>query len=148
MTQPAYRHTQVGYLTIAALGAALVLIAVLTVSEFYWVGLVVFIVLAACLVVFASLTVELDGERLRLWFGPGLIRKSFPLREIEAARPVTNPVWYGWGIHLTPAGWVYNVSGLRAVEVLMKNGRRVRVGTDEPEALALAIEGAVRAGEG
>ena len=39
---------------------------------------------------------------------------------------------------------LYNVSGLRAVEILFDNGRRVRIGTDEPEALVCALSGATR----
>jgi len=35
---------------------------------------------------------------------------------------------------------LWNVSGLRAVEFLLKDGSRFRIGTDEPEALVKAIE--------
>jgi len=52
---------------------------------------------------------------------------------------VTNPWWYGWGIHLTPSGWLYNVGGARAVQLDLHNGRSLRVGTDEPERLCEAI---------
>ena len=49
--------------------------------------------------------------------------------------------WYnGWGIRLIPRGWIFNVSGFDAVEIQMKNGRRYRIGTDEPEALLAAIQ--------
>jgi hypothetical protein len=37
-------------------------------------------------------------------------------------------------------GWLYNVSGLRAVEVGLKSGRKYRVGTDEPERLEAALK--------
>ena len=36
--------------------------------------------------------------------------------------------------------WVYGVSGLDAVELQMKEGRRFRIGTDEPDRLLGAIE--------
>jgi hypothetical protein len=36
------------------------------------------------------------------------------------------------------------VSGLNAVELLLEDGRRVRVGTDEPDALVRALAGATR----
>jgi hypothetical protein len=35
--------------------------------------------------------------------------------------------------------WVWNVSGLDAVELTLRSGRRFRIGTDEPEELAKAI---------
>jgi hypothetical protein len=140
-----YRHTQTGYLLLGALGAALLVFLLLLLNTFTWVGVAVVAVLAASLVAFGTLTVQVDAERLTLRFGPGFLRKSFLLREIESARPVTNPFWYGWGIHLTPSGWLYNVSGLGAVEIALRGGGRARIGTDEPQALALALEAAIRA---
>ena len=53
------------------------------------------------------------------------------------ARP--QPWWYGWGIHLTPRGWLYNVGGLDAVELALNNGRTLRIGSDEAAALARAL---------
>jgi hypothetical protein len=43
------------------------------------------------------------------------------------------------GIRLSPGGVLWNVSGLDAVELSLDGGRRFRVGTDEPRALAAAI---------
>jgi hypothetical protein len=97
------------------------------------------IILAACLLLFFSLTVEIDGEVLRFRFGIGLIRKSIPLGEIVKAEPVRNRWIYGWGIHMTPTGWLYNVSGLEAVEITLKSGKSLRIGTDQPNELAAAI---------
>jgi hypothetical protein len=36
--------------------------------------------------------------------------------------------------------WLWNVSGMGAVELQLKNGSRFRIGTDEPETLARAVE--------
>ena len=92
------------------------------------------------LALFASLTVEIDTEHLRIRFGIGLIRKRFPLDQIDTCRPVSNPWLYGWGIRLTPHGWLYNVSGQEAVELKMKSGKTCRIGTDEPEVLTAALQ--------
>ena len=35
--------------------------------------------------------------------------------------------------------WIYNVSGFDAVEIIMKNGKIYRIGTDVPEELEAAI---------
>jgi hypothetical protein len=40
-------------------------------------------------------------------------------------------------------GWLWNVSGIDAVELTMKNGDRFRIGTDEPEKLVTAIEAVI-----
>jgi len=38
-----------------------------------------------------------------------------------------------------PGYWVINVSGFEAVELRLQNGRRYRVGTDDPAGLLAAI---------
>lgn len=99
-------------------------------------------VLGAVAVLFGALTVRVEGGRLRWWFGPGLWTYERALSEIVAARPTRNRWWYGWGIRATLHGWLYNVSGLGAVEIETRDGRRLRIGSDEPERLAAAIEAA------
>ena len=76
---------------------------------------------------------------MRLWFGPGLIHKTFAASDIREARIVRNRWFYGWGIRWTPHGWLFNVSGLDAVEVELRSGRQYRIGTDEPRQLHEAI---------
>ena len=98
-----YRHTQIGYLLLVALGGGLALILYLMlITGFNWVAVVVSTILAGCLWIFATLTVTLDGNKLELWFGPGLVRKSFLLSDIAAQRVVTNPWYYGWGNQANP----------------------------------------------
>lgn len=148
MNKP-YHHTQTGYLLLVVLGGALLFISGLMLADgLNWVGLVVIIILAACLGLFATLTVEVDDEALTLRFGPGLIRKQFRLADIAACLMVKNPWYYGWGIHLTPAGWLYNVSGFWAVELQLRNGKKYRIGTDDPEGLAQTIQEAINSAPG
>ena len=89
---------------------------------------------------FGSLTVEVDGEELRHFFGPGFWKKTYLLSDIEKVETVRNSWIFGWGIRLTPYGWLYNVSGLDAVEITLRSGRKFRVGTDEPEELFTALQ--------
>ena len=95
------------------------------------------------LYMFASLTVEVRHGRLKFWFGPGLISKTYDIEEITTVESVTNPWYYGWGIRFTPRGWLYNVSGFGAVELNLKSGKRFRIGTDEPDTLAKVIHQAI-----
>ena len=106
-------------------------------------GVLLLPVVAAILLglLFGTLTVVVDEERLSLRFGVGLIRKSIPLSGVRSFGSVRNPWYYGWGIRFTPRGTLYNVSGLSAIALLLKNGKHVRVGTDEPEALERALRG-------
>ena len=135
-----YQHTQTGYVMIVALGIVLFgIVVTITISGFNWIVFSVLIVLGICLLLFKTLTVQIAGDVLEIRFGPGFIRKKLSLKEIKSCRMVKNHWYYGWGIRRTPHGWLYNVSGLRAVELQMKNGKKYRIGTDEPEALSEAI---------
>lgn len=138
--QVQYRHTQRAGRPLLLLAGAIVLILV--------VGVLASaprdpIALAIVLVLFSSLTVEVDDEALRIAFGPGLVRHAWSLDRVRS-RTVRNPWWYGWGIHLTPGGWLYNVAGFEAVQVVLADGRRRRIGTDDPSGLAAAPEAGCR----
>jgi hypothetical protein len=128
-----------------ALGAAVVVVGWLATRSGE--GRLVMMVVAAILIVaiflFSSLTVEVDETELRLSFGPGVIRKTFLVGEIRDGRIVTNPWYYGWGIHMTPHGWLFNVAGFEAVELTFDSGRKVRIGSDEPNRLLAAIHRAM-----
>ena len=62
------------------------------------------------------------------------------MHTIEAASHVTVPWLAGWGIRLTPQGWLYNAWGRGAIELRFAGGRRFTIGTNEPETLLAAIE--------
>ena len=139
-----YRHTQVGYFLIATLVVAGLGIAVLSsVKGVHPIAMTVIAVLSICLVLFCTLTVAIDREFVNIWFGPGLIRKRFSLKDIISCRVVKNSWSYGWGIHMTPHGTLYNVSGLHAVEMKMRGGVQFRIGTDVPQELERAIRQAI-----
>jgi hypothetical protein len=135
-----YRHTQVGW---AVLGST-ALVAILALS---WLpaqaasAARVPLVGVAALVqlLLSSLSVEVDREAIRLRLGIGLVRKQIGLADVSSWSAVRNPWYSGWGIRLGPGYVLWNVSGLDAVELVLRNGRRFRVGTDEPDTLASAI---------
>jgi hypothetical protein len=136
-----YEHTQIGFVIIIALAATILFLVYLSmVMGFNPVAMAVLILLLAGLALFGTLTVKVDERLIEIQFGPGVVRKGFPLKDVAACRAVKNPWYYGWGIHLTQRGWLYNVSGLSAVELRMKNGRTYRIGTDDAEGLVRAIE--------
>ena len=143
-----YKHKQIGTLVLYALGFGVVataaLLALVSPGPANVVAGVVLVVLLLCMFLFWSLSVEVTSDRLAVWFGPGVIRRVFRMEDIGDARIVRNPWYYGWGIRLTPHGWLFNVSGFDAVELQFKNNRRFRIGTDEPQQLLTAIQQALR----
>ena len=143
-----YQHIQIGYLMITVYTLGILFIACLmAIYGFNWIAFVVLIILGVCLVLFATLTVVIDEDVLEIRFGPGVIRKKFPLKDIESCRVVKNPWYYGWGIRLTPHGWLYNVSGFHAVEIKMKTGKKYRIGTDVPNDLEKTIKQSIEMGQ-
>jgi hypothetical protein len=141
-----YDHTQQGYLLLGAVGGAgLIIFLTLIMFGPEPVSLIVLCILVFVLAIMSRLTVSVSDDSLRIRFGPvGLVHKMWPLKEIISATAVSNPWYYGYGIRWTPHGPLYNVSGRHAVEILLKSGKKVRIGTDEPDALAGAINHAIR----
>jgi hypothetical protein len=145
MSTTAYRHTQIGTLIMWTLGAAIVLaLAVAMAGDWHPLPIIVAGVMAVLLFLFHSLTVEVTQSLMVVRFGPGLIRRSFRVPSIREARTVKNRWYYGWGVRLTPHGWLFNVSGFDAVEIRLENGRHYRIGTDRPEELLAAIQLVIR----
>ena len=72
-------------------------------------------------------------------FRTGFWRKRLARAEVETAAEVGTQCWYGWGIRYTPQGWMYNVSGLKAVKLTKRSGKTILIGTDEPDALLAAL---------
>ena len=146
-----YKHTQIGYLIIVVTLAVLAL--------FVWIYTTalaehpsmdsgpnfaisaIMILILFILSSFATLTVSIDEKYVLVKFGYGIFKKKLSLQEIASTKAVKNRWYYGWGIRLWlwPTMWVFNVSGFDAVEVIMKNGKIYRIGTDMPRELETAI---------
>lgn len=142
-----YRHTQFGRVMALALGGmiAVVIAVAITPRLFHPVALAALALLAIVLLTMITLTVEIRDGALRCWFGPGLIRRTIPLADIDGATVVEYSWLTGYGIRWLPGRYVlWNVSGTRAVELTLAGGKRFRIGTDEPEELVRAIERAIR----
>jgi hypothetical protein len=147
-----YKHTQIGYLMIIVTLAVLVLFAwaQITVraeppSVYSGTNFLVTFIIALVLLTLASfttLTTSIDEKYLRIKFGYGIFRKKFLLDEIVSTKQVKNHWYYGWGIRfwLWPKMCIYNVSGFDAIEIIMKNGKIYRIGTDTPSELETAIK--------
>ena len=121
---------------LAMLGLAISFHLAGTPSLLLWPALALLLAVAF---LFSTMTVSIANDTLHWHFGPGFWKKSLPLADIASAHTVRNKWWYGWGIRYTPHGWLYNVSGLAAVEIGLTNGKTLRIGTDEPDRLREAI---------
>jgi hypothetical protein len=141
-----YISKQYGTLSVGIFIGMMILISIL---YYYNIGdemteltyLLVELLLALALLLFYCLTVEIEKRTITLKFGIGLIRKTIQIEDIEQVTCVRNKWWYGFGIRLTPHGWLWNIDGLDAVEIQYKgSNRRFRIGTDDPQKLKMEIE--------
>jgi hypothetical protein len=120
-----YQHTQVGYFLIVTYSLVILFLGVLNIlSDFHPIPLIGLVIMVIVLGFF--------------------LRKGFPLKDVEAYQVVENPWYYGWGIRYTPRGWLFRVSGRSAIELQMKSGKVYRIGTDEPNRLAKALNKALQ----
>ena len=151
-----YKHTQIGYLILVitlAVTAFFIWVYLLALSEppspdsgpnlaiTSIMALIVFILSS-----FITLQVVVDSNYLRIKFGFGIYHKKFLLRDIISVKTVRNRWYYGWGVRVWfwPKMWIYNVSGFDAVEIELKGGKKVRIGTNEPKKLEQAIRQSIK----
>lgn len=141
-----YNNTQIGYFTILVFGIVLIFLSVIAFSgginpaeqPILNGALLLFLLL---FINFSSLTVQVNRRELMWYFGPGIWKYRIPIEQISDVSEVkTNPL-EGVGFRWNPLkGWLYNVSGLKAVKVIQKDGKATRIGTNEPEQLIQAIK--------
>jgi len=90
-----------------------------------------------CLLFFYKLTIYLDNTSISFKLGIGLISRKYLYADIQSCKAVRNSPVFGVGIRMMPDGWLYNVSGLSAVELTFKNKKtKVRIGTDKPDEIS------------
>jgi len=140
----AYEHTQSGKLLIRAHGtcaaicgcASLGLLSTGHVAV--GIGLSVAAVLfVLCILLLDSLTVQVSRNEIRLRFGIGLFTKNVIVDEVQTSEILRTRKRKGGPIK---GGMAYKVGGFDVVELRLTNGRKVQIGTDEPDKLLAAIQ--------
>jgi hypothetical protein len=115
-----------------------------------WLPALVVLASPALLVVaLLRMTTEVTPSEARVWFGwVPTYRRVVPIASIQRLevvryRPVVD--YGGWGIRTGRDGErALNARGDRGVRLYLSDGSRLLIGSQRPEALALAIEGAMR----
>ncbi len=141
-----YRHTQkagIPFYGILAMSVFIGITAIATGGAPAGILILTGFLVLWALLMMSSLTVTIDEQNLRVRFGPGVFFKKFPLSEIAGCGPNFRTYIWGWGIRWYFNGWLYNIAGFDSVEIILKNGKKRRIGTDQPEQLAQAILDAI-----
>ena len=136
-----YIHRQFGWFTVFALTAMAVWFAFVAAlspgdgGEFQS----IFLMIAALQLAFYQLTTIVTESTLTVRYGIGLLAFRFPLSEITQITERSVPWYAGYGIRWVGDAWLFNVSGNDAIEVTFASGRKVWVGTDDPDGLAAIL---------
>jgi hypothetical protein len=136
---PGYSHTQKAPLCLILYGSAL-----LCSPPGLYIAAAVGLLIALLAPAFHHLTVEDQGDRLVVRFGPvSLFGRTVPYADIEKVEVGRTLILDGWGIHYSiRGGWVWNLWGRDCVVVHLWKGV-LRIGTDDAESLAKFLEGKV-----
>lgn len=135
-----YRHTQVGWvLVVAALAAVAIPVAFVVqtgaIGQAALIGLPILFILGNL----STLTVWVEDDEIGVKFGIGIYQRRIDARTVHFARLAERPMMRGLGIRMISGGWRYAVGGSDVVELDLGGGRRVQIGSDEPEELRTAI---------
>jgi len=147
-----YRRVQIGGLFVVAGVVGLVLTGVFaltrspeTLAEAGWTLWALAGVLLLAVLLNGWLTVEVSASEVRARLGVGFYGRTIPVSSIVRCDAVRTRVWWGWGAHWTPSGWLYNVSGRDAVRLEIRAERPVMFGTGDLAGLKTAIDAAMAA---
>ncbi len=146
-----YRKFQFGWVIVVTFITVLVLLTLSYIKEWgtnpidkggYIFMMMLFI---SILIMFFGMTVIITDNEIMIRLGIGLITKSIKLSEIQSVATVKYPVYFGYGVRITPGGVLYNVNGRHAVEIVLKNKKKtIQIGTNDWDNLRNAIESAIR----
>jgi hypothetical protein len=146
--QPEYDHNQSAPIYwLVFLSAVVLLVVEIILRDDVPVMFPAFLTLGTMLAIFAlsfrELRIRDEGDRLAIRFGPlPLFRKRVAYSELASVNRDRTSWVDGWGIHWIPLrGWTYNLWGFDCVRLTMRNGRTIRVGTDDPDRLVQFLQG-------
>jgi hypothetical protein len=117
--------------------------------DLFVMGLVALMCLGiTALFVSLKLITRVTNQEISVQFIP-LHRKPviFPFSDISeysvrTYRPIIE--FGGWGIKRGSGGLAYNVSGNKGLQLVLKNGKRVLIGTQKPEQLGTILDSAMK----
>jgi len=146
-----YRHRQTGFVMIVLFVIAFfICVDLFVLGIVFWfhllsatmLGLIIVLMVLIPVpgVLFSALTITINQRCLDWYFAFGFWKKNLKIADISSCRIVKNPWYYGWGIRRIPGGWLYSVSGRKAVEIRLRDDGLLRLGSDEPDKLLAALK--------
>ena len=133
-----YKQTEINYTLIIIL---LVISAFIIFSpELANLKLIMISINLLIVVLFFSLTIVIDEQKLRWYFGFGIISKQVELSQIAETSAYKTKWYQGIGIRMLNDGWLYNASVGQAVKITLTDGKNIYLGCKDAGALQQALK--------
>ena len=141
-----YTEKQIGWIVIVPILGILVLLFMSYINQWgnnpisYSGLLIISLIFIISLLLFFQMKTSVNSQKIQISYGIGLIKKTIRINEIENIIIVRNKWYYGIGIRMLKNGWLYNIQGLNAIELKMKNSKSIiRIGTADGKKLKKEI---------
>jgi hypothetical protein len=136
-----YQKTQVGTAMLVVIAIAYAIEFLVTVSNGPSSGVFVASIVLACIgLVFSTMTIRVSTDGVEWWFTFGILRQRVSLAEIQFAVTKKVTLLNGLGIRTDGRNWLWIVNGTDAVQLDMRNGRRIMLGSPEAQTVTLFID--------
>jgi hypothetical protein len=148
-----YEHSQTGWIMLLVFS----LIPISLTTSYLMLGeshlpagvfLILLLLFVGILLTFYKLTVKADQQSIHLVFGLGLLHFKIHPQTVDSVKIINTPWYYGFGIRFTPRGMLYNVHGVKAVQITYRdsktgngNLKTVMIGTVDAVGLCEFIKG-------
>ena len=133
-----YKQTEINYSLIIIL---LVISAFIILSpELAGLKIIILSINLLITLLFFSLTIIIDEQTLRWYFGFGIISKDVELSQIAETSAYKTKWYQGIGIRMLNDGWLYNASVGQAVKITLTDGKNIYLGCKDAGALQQALK--------
>jgi hypothetical protein len=139
-----YQNKQMGTALLLVMGAVILFVSLMAFDNSNEVTLPVIIFIGLISFLFHSLNITVNEHEINWSFGPGFWKKSVKLEAVNSVNVIKTKWYYGLGIRYIPSGWLYIVSGTTAIQLELKDGSKINLGTNDPDNLVEAIKSQLR----
>ncbi|MGH2624551.1 MAG: hypothetical protein ACRDE7_12850, partial [Sphingobacterium sp.] len=93
------------------------------------------------LLYFLRLKTKIDQVGVHIRFIPFVWNKLITWDQVEKAygRTYTLMDFGGWGYRFSPQGIAYNTKGKYGLQLILKNGKRIMIGTQKPKEIEMVL---------
>ena len=130
-----YNHIQIGYFLLFVAFSFIILHLRTDLISFP-----VMIIGISLIIPFCTMTTNVNEEKLTIKIGIGLLRRKILLKDIATSQKVRTLQIYGLGIRYIKGGKMYRIGGTSSVELILHNGTKAIVGTNDTDGLISAID--------